>query len=109
MPYLLFLNKQQNMKLSSAANYRWRFIWLERCSVCTTELSNGINAFQNAYAENSNLSPFPVIHKTSRLLSYMLVVSDSLNCKQYEPISDCSHRSSLIRVYSVCFHGKSIL
>ena len=25
MPYLLFLKKQQNFKLSSAANYRWRF------------------------------------------------------------------------------------
>ena len=25
MPYLLFLRKQQNLKLSSAANYRWRF------------------------------------------------------------------------------------
>ena len=24
MPYLLFLNKRQNLKLSSAANYRWR-------------------------------------------------------------------------------------
>ena len=24
MPYLLFLKKQQNLKLSSAANYRWR-------------------------------------------------------------------------------------
>ena len=25
MPYLLILKKQQNLKLSSAANYRWRF------------------------------------------------------------------------------------
>ena len=25
MPYLLFLKKQQNLKLSSAANYRWHF------------------------------------------------------------------------------------
>ena len=25
MPYLLFLKKRQNLKLSSAANYRWRF------------------------------------------------------------------------------------
>ena len=25
MPYLLFLKKRQNFKLSSAANYRWRF------------------------------------------------------------------------------------
>ena len=25
MPYLLFLKKHQNLKLSSAANYRWRF------------------------------------------------------------------------------------
>ena len=25
MPYLLFLKKWQNLKLSSAANYRWRF------------------------------------------------------------------------------------
>ena len=26
MPYLKFLKKRQNLKLSSAANYRWRFI-----------------------------------------------------------------------------------
>ena len=25
MPYLLFLERRQNLKLSSAANYRWRF------------------------------------------------------------------------------------
>ena len=25
MPYLLFLKKKQNLKLSSAANYRWPF------------------------------------------------------------------------------------
>ena len=25
MPYLLFLKKRQNLQLSSAANYRWRF------------------------------------------------------------------------------------
>ena len=25
MPYLLFLKKQHNIKLSSAANYRWSF------------------------------------------------------------------------------------
>ena len=105
MPYLLFFKKQQNLKLLSAANYSWRFIWLKRRPVCTTDLSNGINAFQSAYAENSHLNPFPVIHDNCRLLSYMLTVSGSLNCKQYEPISDCSHRSSLMRVYSVCFHG----
>ena len=26
MPYLLFLKKQHNLKLSSAANYRWHFM-----------------------------------------------------------------------------------
>ena len=26
MPYLLFSKKRQNLKLSSAANYRWRFM-----------------------------------------------------------------------------------
>ena len=26
MPYLLFLKKRQNLILSSAANYRWRFM-----------------------------------------------------------------------------------
>ena len=26
MPYLLFLKNQQNLKLSSAANYRWRLM-----------------------------------------------------------------------------------
>ena len=33
----------------------------------------------------------------------------SLYCKQYAPRSDCSLRSSLNRVHSVCFHGKSFL
>ena len=45
MPYLLFLRMQQNLKLSSAANYRWRFMGLtvqivlgalkKRCYICT--------------------------------------------------------------------------
>ena len=26
IPYLLILKKQQNLKLSPAANYRWRFM-----------------------------------------------------------------------------------
>ena len=32
MPYLLFLKKRQNFKLSSAANYRWRFKGQDRIS-----------------------------------------------------------------------------
>ena len=31
---------------------------------------------------------------------------DSLNCKQNEPRSNCSLRSSLIRFHGVCSHGK---
>ena len=36
MPYLLFLKKQQNLQLSSAANYRWRFMgkWIKTCNIC---------------------------------------------------------------------------
>ena len=32
--------------------------------------------------------------------------SPGLYCKHYGPRSDCFLRSSLIRVHSVCFHGK---
>ena len=34
MPYLLFLKKRQNLKLSSAAHYRWHFKGLELVIVC---------------------------------------------------------------------------
>ena len=42
MPYLLFLKKQQNFKLSSAANYRLRFIGYVYASyaACKFMLSN---------------------------------------------------------------------
>ena len=35
---LLFLKKQQNLKLSSAANFRWRFITL-RCAYAVFDLN----------------------------------------------------------------------
>ena len=38
------------------------------------------------------------------LLSHLLMFLGSLNCKQYEPRSDCSKGSCLIRVHSACFH-----
>ena len=34
MPYLLFLKKQQNLKLLSAAKYRWRFKGLDKFESC---------------------------------------------------------------------------
>ena len=34
MPYLLFLKKRQNLKLSSAANCRWLFMGLKNIFVC---------------------------------------------------------------------------
>ena len=36
MPYLLFLKKQQNLQLLSAANYRWRFIGLNHTDYAFT-------------------------------------------------------------------------
>ena len=36
----------------------------------------------------------------------VLMVLDRLYCKKYEPRSNCSHRSSLIRVHIVCFSEK---
>ena len=54
------------------------------------------------------LNPFPGIHNNCRLLSHLLVHFSSLFLKHYGPRSDCSDcslRSSLIRVHSVCYHG----
>ena len=36
MPYLLILKKRQNLKLSSAANYRWRFMLKFKTTVLIT-------------------------------------------------------------------------
>ena len=47
----------------------------------------------------------PAVHGYCRLLTYLLINFGSLYCKPYEPRSDCSLRSSLIRVHSVFFHG----
>ena len=48
-------------------------------------------------------NPFPTIHNNCRLLSLLLEYFHDLYCKQYGPRSDCSLRSSLIRVHSDCF------
>ena len=40
------------------------------------------------------------------VFSFLLVCFGSVYCKQYGPRSDCSHRSSLIRVHDVCFDDK---
>ena len=37
MPYLLFLKKPQNLKLLSAANYRWRFMCFPGLQELTTK------------------------------------------------------------------------
>ena len=42
--------------------------------------------------------------KIRHFLTYLLIHFRSLNCKQYGPRSDCSLRSSLIRIHSVCFY-----
>ena len=57
----------------------------------------------------SVFNSFPAFHDHCRLLSCLLLNLDSLCCRQYEPRSDCSLWSRLIRVHSVCFHGKSFL
>ena len=44
-----------------------------------------------------------------RLLISSTYVLDSLYCKQYEPRSDCSFESSLIRVHIVCFPEKNLV
>ena len=55
MPYLLFLKKRQNLKMSSAANYRGRFmgliheVWLLACQKCRIEIwvyQNTINTLE---------------------------------------------------------------
>ena len=56
-----------------------------------------------------SLNPIPPIHDNCRLLSHLLMYFGSQYCKHYGPRSDCSLRSSLNRVHSVCFDYKSIL
>ena len=46
------------------------------------------------------------VNDNCRLLSYLLIYFGSLYCRQYEPRSDTSLRSSLIGAHSVCFHEK---
>ena len=48
------------------------------------------------------------IHDICRLFSHLLMYFGSLYCKQSGPRSDCSPRSSLIRVHSVCFNRISL-
>ena len=58
MSYLLFLKKRQNLKLSSAANYRCRF---------------------------KGFTFFPTSKDICHLLSHFFMLLDSLYCKQYGP------------------------
>ena len=46
------------------------------------------------------------IHDNGRLLSPLPLYIDTLYCKGYAPRSDCSLRSSLIRVHIVCVRSK---
>ena len=56
----------------------------------------------------SGFNPFSTIHNNYYLLCHLLLYFGSLYCKQYGPRSDCSIRSSLIRIHSVCFLDKII-
>ena len=49
---------------------------------------------------------FPTVTTFVTCSSHLLIFLGSLYCKQYGPRSDCSIRSSLIRVHSVCLHNK---
>ena len=95
-----------------------------------------IYAADDNFQEKIRVKQFPAIHDNCRLLSRLLIYFGSLHCEQYEQWSDCflvfvsivevlwsafeyimqqttifrkpfSHlRSSLIRVHSICFHGR---
>ena len=53
------------------------------------------------------LPPFSTIGVRFHICSYTLVAY--INYIKYGPRSDCSKGSSLIRVYSVCFHEPEVL
>ena len=53
-----------------------------------------------------SVNPFPAFHNICRLLSHLLMYFSGLYYKLYGPRSDCSLRSSLIRVHSICFHDQ---
>ena len=50
---------------------------------------------------------FPPLMTSCCLLSHLPTYFGSLYCKYYEPRSDCSLKSSLIRVHIVCFQDES--
>ena len=53
-----------------------------------------------------NFNPFLASYDNCRLPTYLLIHIGNLYCKQYGPRSDCSLRSSLIRVHSVRFYNQ---
>ena len=63
MPYLLFLKKQQNLKLSSAANYRWRFMGFKNIVFCTCAVRRGCNVI-HYYREPKLIISVVLLEKT---------------------------------------------
>ena len=49
---------------------------------------------------------FSAIHGNCRLLSHLRMHFDCLYCKHCGPTPDCSLRSSLVMVHSVCYHDQ---
>ena len=128
MPYLLFMKKQRNLKLSSAANYRWRFIGLKIVEfIVETAL---VVVYFCSYKINTSLlfdfcwllsqrhlhcsiylltlkAPRKKCIWKCRLLkssaaNSCLTLQTKYRSKQRGPRTDCSYRSSLIWVHTVC-------
>ena len=79
-----------------------RLLWLNTASV-----SLFLNTTRHKWVDKNCCFNFVLaIHDNCPLLSLQLMYFGGLYCKQLGPRSDCSLRSSLIRVHSVCFHDK---
>ena len=59
-----------------------------------------------AYQCRDQFNPEDAKHNNCRLLCFLPVTFESHCCKQCGPSSDCSYRSSLIWVQTVCLYAK---
>ena len=101
MPYLLFMNKQLNLKLSSPANYRWRFIgqiiWREHkplvhCTYCMQCMQTRYDALYQGVMEVYPKSDFAKRLNYIGSISFYIVIQ----CLVYILISAHNSRPSHI-------------
>ena len=66
-----------------------------------------LKATNSSFQKGATFCRCMFVNKVMKLLAF--IFEQPSYCKQYGARSDCSLRSSLIRVHSVCFHDKTSL